>query len=87
MFGRRENQARTLLVKQWVRESRRFAVDAAILVSELSCTEPGCPPLETVIAVLPAAGLPRQYKIHRPLAELTQYDVDQALAQKEHRHE
>jgi len=37
-------------VKEWVRKRFSLAPDAAILVSEVACNLPGCPPLETVIA-------------------------------------
>ena len=49
--------------------------DATILVSELSCSEPGCPPYEVVLAVLQPGKPPRQRKIHRRLAELTETEV------------
>jgi hypothetical protein len=42
--------------------------DVAVTVQQLSCAEPGCPPVETVIAVLAAP--PRRWTIHRPLAEI-----------------
>lgn len=38
-------------VKRWARE-HLCDDDATLVVSELACTEPGCPPIETVIAVL-----------------------------------
>lgn len=40
----------------------------AVTVQQLSCREPGCPPVETVIAVLGTP--PRRWTIHRPLAEI-----------------
>lgn len=42
--------------------------DAAVTVSQLACREPGCPPVETVIAVLGTTS--RRWTIHRPLAEI-----------------
>jgi hypothetical protein len=43
----------------------------AILATEMHCTEPGCPPLETVLALLPATGGRLQAKIHKAAAEIT----------------
>jgi hypothetical protein len=40
----------------------------AVTVQQLSCREPGCPPVETVIAVLGTRS--RRWTIHRPLAEI-----------------
>lgn len=42
--------------------------DTAVTVAQLACREPGCPPVETVIAVLDPAG--RRWTIHRPLADI-----------------
>lgn len=46
-----------------------------VVVSELRCHEEGCPPLETVIAVLQAGVPPRRHTIHLPLAEVTREAV------------
>lgn len=37
-------------VEVWVRERFRLAPEAVVMVSEVACQLPGCPPLETVIA-------------------------------------
>ncbi|MGE3536597.1 MAG: hypothetical protein AB7N91_04060 [Candidatus Tectimicrobiota bacterium] len=66
-------------VKTWVSEAFQSSDDTTILVTELRCTEPGCPPLETVIALLhPHAGT-RQHKVHKALGALTRDDI-RALA-------
>jgi hypothetical protein len=44
--ARHEDLAR---VREWTRERFMLAADAAILVSEVACRVPGCPPLETVV--------------------------------------
>ena len=46
------------------------------MVSELRCSEPGCPPLETMIAVLDGPGRRRQFKFHKPIADVTQDDIE-----------
>lgn len=48
--------------------------DVRILVTELACSEPGCPPTETVIALM-HPGAPQQLKIHKPLSEVAEDDV------------
>lgn len=80
MFGMRQGDdaaraARVREVRQWVRE--RFAVpdDATVMVTELQCTEPGCPPVETVVAVLRGPGRRAQAKVPRPVTELTRDDI------------
>jgi len=52
--------------------------DITVFVTELACTEPGCPPIETVIALLGDDGNV-QYKIHKPAAEVSIDDVRSAL--------
>jgi hypothetical protein len=48
-------------------------------VNELRCAEPGCPPVETVVAVLREPGKPVQYRIHKPLAQVSFEDVRGAV--------
>lgn len=62
-------------IKAWVRELLPLAPETTILVTELTCTEPGCPPLETVVAVLKGPGENVQQKIHRSVVEITKEDI------------
>jgi hypothetical protein len=62
-------------VKEWVRQSFHLPPEATVMVTELRCSEPGCPPLETVIAILEGPGHRRQAKVHCPVAEITEQDV------------
>lgn len=60
-------------VRESVRE--RFALDdAAILVAEIACAVPGCPPIETVIAFW-ADGRRHHFKVFKPVAEVTDDDL------------
>src|SRR5687768_1733351 len=43
-------------VKEWVRERFRLRPEDAIMVSEVTCSIPGCPPLETSVAFWDEAG-------------------------------
>jgi hypothetical protein len=62
-------------IKGWVQEILALPPETTIMVTELTCTEPGCPPLETVIALLRGPGDSAQQKIHRSVAEVTKEDV------------
>jgi hypothetical protein len=66
-------------IKEWVTQYFGLPADTAILVTELQCTEDGCPPLETVIAILSTPGHPQSYKLHKAMVEVTVADI-QALA-------
>ena len=71
--------AHTLAIKQWTRDCLRLEDDAVVTVTELACADPGCPLLETVIAVF-EEGRARKWKLHRPRAAVTRSMVQQALA-------
>jgi hypothetical protein len=62
-------------LKQWVRMQMSLADDAVILISELACSEPGCPPIETVIGVFLEGGVAQRFKLHSPVAEISEEDV------------
>jgi len=66
------------LVKRWVVEALGPCDDRTVMVTELACSEPGCPPVETVIALL-APGRQDQVKIHKALADVTSADVGALL--------
>jgi hypothetical protein len=60
-------------VREWVRT--RFALgDSAILVAEVACAVPGCPPIETVIAFW-ADEKRHHFKVFKPLAEVREDDL------------
>jgi nitrate reductase delta subunit len=77
-FGKKrpEHTAALDRVRGWVRE--RFALgDTAILVAEVACAVPGCPPIETVIAFWSDE---RRYhfKVFKPVAEVAESDLPPA---------
>jgi len=65
---------RVAAIKGWVRDALALGDDATVLVTELRCSEPGCPPLETVIAVM-GPGATRQHKLPKAMAAVTPEDV------------
>lgn len=77
VFGGASRPGKAREVKEWVRKALGHAPDAdvSVLVSELRCSELGCPPLETCIAVLGLDGTRLERKLHTSLAELTEADV------------
>jgi hypothetical protein len=61
-------------IKSWVAEAFALPEGATVLVTELRCAEPGCPPLETVIAILSDRER-RQFKLHKSAAEIDRADI------------
>jgi hypothetical protein len=62
-------------IKRWAADAFQLTEDTTVMVTELRCTEPGCPPLETVIAFLHPQADTRQIKIHKALCDVTRDDV------------
>lgn len=77
-LGPRRDPADTARVKALVVDLVG-AEDITVLVTELECSEPGCPPVETVIALLSAESNV-QYKIHKPVADVDLDDVRSVLS-------
>jgi hypothetical protein len=59
----------------WTRERFKLAEDAAILVSEVACELPGCPPIETVVAFWTGNETRHQFKLFKPVAEVVLDDL------------
>ncbi len=62
-------------LKLWTRERFRLPDDAAILVSEVACGLPGCPPLETVIAFWTDNETRHHFKVFKPIANVVEDDL------------
>ena len=62
-------------VRAWTRERFTLADDATIMVTELACTLPGCPPRETVVAFWTAPERRHHFKVFKPAAEVTSDDL------------
>jgi nitrate reductase delta subunit len=60
-------------VREWVRA--RFSLgDEAILVAEVACAVPGCPPIETVIAFW-SEEQRHHFKVFKPVADVAADDL------------
>ena len=60
-------------IKQWIYQALQIDDEISISLSQLQCTEPGCPPIETVINIM--TNPVQQYKIHKSIAELEYTDI------------
>jgi nitrate reductase molybdenum cofactor assembly chaperone NarJ/NarW len=61
-------------VRTWTREHFNLAEEETIMVSELPCSDPGCPPVETHLVFWTQAGR-HQFKVFKPLAEVVPDDL------------
>ncbi|MDF5721417.1 MAG: hypothetical protein PUP91_13250 [Rhizonema sp. PD37] len=69
------NTEQTKQVKEWIYQALKIDESIPISLSQLQCTEPGCPPIETVIAVM--RNPIQQYKVHKPIAEIEFTDISE----------
>ena len=61
-------------VRTWAREHFNLNDDETIMVSELPCSDPGCPPVETHLVFWTQSGR-HQFKVFKPLAEVMPDDL------------
>ncbi len=61
-------------VREWTRARFKLPDDAAILVAEVSCAVPGCPPLETVVAFWTENETRHHFKVFKPVAAVVPDD-------------
>lgn len=62
-------------VKGWAAELLFAGTDAPVMVTQLACREPGCPPLETVIGLLERGRTTEHYRLHKAVRDITHADV------------
>jgi hypothetical protein len=77
---RRSNSAALRQVKTWAEQALRPSDDHAVMVTELRCSEEGCPPVETVIAIVGGPEKQRQGKVACPADEVVRAQVEAVCA-------
>jgi nitrate reductase delta subunit len=65
-------------VATWTRARFALAEDETVMVSEVSCAVPGCPPIETHVVFWTALGR-HHFKVFKPLAEVVEGDLPPAF--------
>jgi hypothetical protein len=64
-------------VQEWTRERFTLPADVTILVSEIACGLPGCPPLETVV-VFWIGEMRHHFKFFKPVCDVVLDDFPPA---------
>ena len=72
---RAEDVAAIDRVREMTRAGLKLAADTAIMVSEVSCALPGCPPRHTVVAFWTGNATRHQFKVFKPVAEVVEDDL------------
>ena len=65
-------------VRAWTRARFALTEDETVMVSEVACAVPGCPPVETHLVFWTASGR-HHFKIFKPLAEVVEGDLPPAF--------
>jgi len=65
-------------VRDWTRARFALTDDETVMVSEMACGVPGCPPVETHLVFWTAAGR-HHFKIFKPLAAVVEDDLPPAF--------
>ena len=73
-----ENSAAIERARQWTRARFALAQDQTVMVSEIACGVPGCPPLETHVVFWTTAGR-HHFKIFKPLGQVSEVDLPPAF--------
>ena len=77
MLGKRDHPGRSVAIRRLkLLTRRRFTLgpDSPVMVAELKCGLPGCPPLETVIAFWTSPVNRHAFKVFKPLEAVTPDD-------------
>lgn len=69
-------------VKEWTRTRFGLPEDAVIVVSEVACPLPGCPPLETIVLFWTADQVRHHFKVFKRAQEIIDDDLPFAWMQK-----
>lgn len=62
-------------IKAWTRERFALSDDVPVMVSEVACGLPGCPPLETIVTFWTAPETRHAFKAFKPAGEVTLDDL------------
>jgi nitrate reductase delta subunit len=65
-------------VRGWTRERFGLPADVTVMVAEVTCAVPGCPPLESVVAFW-IDGARHHFKVFKPLEEVAADDLPPAF--------
>ncbi len=78
LSGRRSGgeRAATARVRAWVRELTDADDHLTVVVSELACSDPGCPDVETVIAVGSAGEAPVRFALKKPARRVARSELE-----------
>jgi hypothetical protein len=70
-------------VKGWIRAALALGDDDAVTLSEIACTDPACPGIETVILVMRPGEATRAFKSPGSLVVQTRPGIERAISARD----
>jgi G3E family GTPase len=58
-------------IRYWLRQNFAMPKDTPIMIKEVPCVKPACPPVETAIMAMQKNAPPRLFKVQKPINEIT----------------
>lgn len=58
-------------IRYWLRQNFDLPKDTPIVIKEVPCVKPACPPVETAIMAMQKNAPPRLFKVQKPIDEIT----------------
>jgi nitrate reductase delta subunit len=62
-------------VTEQTRNRFKLGPEAVVMVAELACTLPGCPPVDTVVVFWTPDGVRHRFRIFKPVVQVTEDDL------------
>ena len=76
MFNRKtQNIEKIRNLKLLISNKYKLSDNTIISIAELSCHEPDCPPIETVITVRYEYGSIKNWRVAKPISEVEETDI------------
>ncbi|KAF0229449.1 MAG: hypothetical protein FD175_1787 [Beijerinckiaceae bacterium] len=73
------DEAALARLRAWVSAALGDPAGLDLTISEVDCADPACPGLETFILVLRSGEATQAVKVKKPIAEITEADVVEAV--------
>ena len=87
MFNKKKPNAETIRNLKHLFSKKHLIPEKSILsMAELSCHEPNCPPIETIITERAEDGKVRNWRIAKPINEIQKSDIDNLNEEHNHKH-
>ena len=84
MFNRKTQNAEKIRnLKLLISEKYELSDKTIISIAELSCHEPDCPPIETIITARYENGSMKNWRVAKPIDEVEESDINEL---EEHSH-